>query len=371
MKTTTIFTTTALGALFTILPFFALAETVVRTGDSVSVEKDQRIEGDFYTAGSILNISGEINGDLTAVAGKNTLNGKVATDALMAGGNVDVHGSVGEDLRIIAGDAVIAEPVTGDVFVIAGTVKVLSTASIGGDLIIYGGNAEVSGSVGGDIHGNVGTLRIDAPVAGSVDVTTDSLTLGDRADVVGSVRYVSVATLARSQNAKVGGEITRSDIVKEDNRVVARSILIPILMVLFAVLVWYLIARKFLTRIVDRALVPSIRPVATGFIAVFATPVLAIILIASVLGGFVGVTALITYILIVLLAFISSTAVLGQFIMNQVKKNKVALAPLTLGVGIVAAVVCLFIPFLGPAILLVAFLVTLGAIVDLFLHPTS
>ena len=71
MKTTTLLTTTALGALFTILPFIALAETVVRTGDSVSVEKDQRIEGDFYTAGSILNISGEINGDLSAVAGKN------------------------------------------------------------------------------------------------------------------------------------------------------------------------------------------------------------------------------------------------------------------------------------------------------------
>ena len=371
MKTTTLLTTTALGALFTILPFIALAETVVRTGDSVSVEKDQRIEGDFYTAGSILNISGEINGDLSAVAGKNTLNGKVATDALMAGGNVDVHGSVGDDLRIIAGDAVIAEPVTGDVFVIAGTVKVLSTASIGGDLIIYGGNAEVSGSVGGDINGNVGTLRIDAPVAGSVDVTTDSLTLGDRADVVGGVRYVSATTLARSQNAKVGGEISRSDVVKSEGSVAAKSFLIPILMVLFTALVWYLVARRFLVRIIDRALVRGIRPMATGFIATFATPVLAVILIVTVLGGFVGVTALIGYILAILLALVSSTAVMGQFLMNQVKKTSVPLSPVTLGVGVLASGICLFIPFIGPAILLIFFLITLGAIVDLFLHPAA
>ncbi len=369
MNVKTILTTTALGALFVALPLTTFASSVVRTGDSVSVEKDQSIDGDFYTAASILNISGEITGDLAAVAGKNTLNGTVAKDALLAGGNVDVHGAIGDDLRIIAGDVVIAEPVTGDVFVIGGTVKVLSTASIGGDLLVYGGEAEVSGSVGGNIVGNVSSLRIDAPVAGNVDVTTDSLTLGDRADIAGTVRYVSAALLTRAQNAKVGGDITRSDQVAKDTSTTAKSILIPVLMLLFSTLVWYLIARRFLIKIIDRALVRGIRPIATGFVAFFAMPVVSIILIMSVLGGFVGVAGLVAYVFAVLLALVSGTAVLGHFIMTHIKKSEQTLSPITLGVGVVATLVAAFIPLLGLALLLTVFLVTLGAIVDLLLHP--
>ena len=369
MNVKTILTTTALGALFVALPLTSFAASVVRTGDSVSVEKDQRIEGNFYTAASILNISGEVTGDLVAVGGKNTLNGTVAKDALLAGANVDVHGAVGEDLRIIAGDAVIAEPVTGDVFVMGGTVKVLSTASIGGDLVVYGGDVEVSGSVGGNIIGNVSSLRIDAPVAGNVDITTNALTLGDRADITGPVRYVSDVQLTRAQNAKVGGEITRSDKVVTDSSASTKAILIPILMLLFSTLVWYLIARRFLTKIIDRALVRGIRPMATGFIAFFATPLISVILIVSVLGSFVGVTALIAYVFAILLALVSAVAVLGHFIMMHAKKGEHPLSPLTLAVGALATTLAVFIPFLGPVILLAVFLVTLGAIVDLLLHP--
>lgn len=368
MKKTHLLSIVAFGALFISTPFMSHADTVVRTGDSISVEKDQKIDGDFYTAGSILNISGEVAGDLAAVGGKNTLNGKVSTDALMAGGNVDVHGAIGDDLRIIAGDAIIAEPVTGDVFVIAGTVKVLSTASIGGDLLVYGGNAEVSGSVGGDIQGTVSNLRIDAPVAGNIDVVTDTLTLGDRADVAGSVRYVSAAVLARSQNAKVSGEITRNDQTKEEEAIPAKSILVPVLMVLFSMLVWYLVARRYLSKVVDRALTRSVRPITTGFIVFFATPVLAVILIVTILGGIVGVTALIGYILLVLLALIASTAVIGQGVMRLMKKHTAPLSPVTIGLGILVVTVLAFVPFVGPAVIVAAFLLTLGAMIDLLLH---
>jgi len=367
-----IITTTALGALFAASPFIALADTVVRTGDTVSVEKDQKIDGDFYTAGSVLNISGEINGDLVSAAGKNTLNGVVATDALMVGGTVDSHGSVGDDLRIIAGDAVIAEPVTGDVFVMGGTVKVLSTASIGGDLIVYAGDVEVSGSVGGNVIGTAKSLRIDAPVAGKVDVTTDQLTLGDRADVKGSVRYISMNELVRAQNAKVSSDISRNDPVQtNDTRGALRSFLLTVLVVLFSVLVWYMIARRYLVRIIERALVRSIRPAATGFIALFAAPFVAVVLILTVLGSIVGVISLVAYIFAMLLAIVSSTAVLGQLVTNQVKKAEVPLSPTVILVGVAATTLCVLVPFVGPVILITAFLITLGAIIDLLLHPDT
>ena len=358
------------AAVLLMAPALVSADTVIRTGETVSIDSDQRVDGDFYSAASILNLSGEVTEDMSAVGGKITLNGNVGKDALLLGGSVDVHGSVGDDLRIVGGDVILAEPVTGDVFVIARSITILDTASIGGDLIVYGADVEISGSVGGDILGNVQSLRLDAPVKGAIDVTAIQFTVGDRADVKGTVRYVSAQTLARSPNAKISGEITRNDpVVDETNLPGAKAVLIPVLMVLFSALVWYLIARKLLTSIVDRALVRGIRPVATGFITFFAAPVIIVILTISVLGTLVGITAFAAYLFAVLLAIVSSAAVLGQLIIKLYKKELSPLSPLTLCIGVAAMTLLAVIPAIGPIALVALFMITLGALVDLVLHP--
>ncbi len=358
------------AVVFLVAPTLVIADTVIRTGETVSIDSDQRVDGDFYSAASILNLSGEVTEDMSVVGGKITLNGNVGKDALLLGGSVDVHGSVGDDLRIVGGDVILAEPVTGDVFVIARSITILDTASIGGDLVVYGADVEVSGSVGGDIMGNVETLRIDAPVKGAIDITVLQLTVGDRADVAGTLRYVSTEALTRSPNAKISGEITRNDPVEDKTNLPgAKSVLISVLMVLFSALVLYLVARKTLTAIVDRALVRGIRPVATGFITLFAAPVIIVILTVSVLGTLVGITALAAYLFAVLLAAVSTAAVLGQLIVKLYKKELSPLSPLALCIGVAAMTLLAVLPVVGPIALVALFMITLGALVDLVLHP--
>ena len=352
-------------------PQAAFADSVVRTGETVSVEADNRIEGDFYTAASVLSLSGQVAEDLISVGGRSTLNGSVGGDALMVGGSVDVHGPVGDDLRVIAGDVIIAEPITGDVFVMAGSVKILSTASIGGDLLIYGGDVEVSGSVGGDIIGRVESLRIDAPVAGLVDVTAPVLVLGDRADIAGSLQYVSSEPLTRSPNSKIGGETTRNDIAENDTGYSpAKIALIFILIALFSSLMWYLLARTVLTKIVDRALTRSIRPILLGFITFFAAPVIIVILTVSVLGTFVGLASFFAYMLLLFITVMSMAAVIGVLALRQYKKKAVvAVNPLALLLGVSLLALALVVPFVGPLLIMGLFLITMGAIADLLLRP--
>ena len=359
-----------LAGLFVVLPISSHADTIVRTGESVSIEKDQKIEGDFYTLASILNISGEITEDLVAAAGELTVNGTVAQDAFLIGGNVDVHGSVGEDLRVIGGSVVIAEPITGDVLIIGANVTVLSTASIGGDLLVYGSDVKVSGSVGGDIIGQVESLRVDAPVGGNVEVSALQFVIGDNADIRGSVRYTSDDVLTRAQNAKIEGEVTRNDPAVEKPEFEGRLIFIPILVVLFSSLVWYMVGRSFLSQIVNRALARSVRPTLTGLLTFFASPAIILILTVSVLGTLVGITAMFAFMLAILLSLISSTVVLGQLVMTKVFKQKSKdISPLTLGVGVLLTFACVIIPILGPMVLIATFIVTLGALVDVIIRP--
>jgi hypothetical protein len=362
--------------LFVLLGFFAVpfssvkADIVVRTGETISINNEQKIEGDFYTLASILSISGEVTEDLVAASGEMTLNGSVAKDALLAGGNVDIHGAIGDDLRVVGGNVVIAKPIAGDVFVVGAKVTILSTASIGGDLLVYGGDVEVSGSVGGDIVGEVDTLRIDAPIAGNIGVTTDNLIIGDKADISGTVSYVSTNLLTRSQNSKIAGDISRNDPVVDTSTVTVKMVLVPVLVLLFSVLVWYLIARSFLTSIVKRALSRNPRPVLLGALTLFITPLVAVVLTVSVLGTLVGITAFFAYVLVILLAVISSSAVLGQLIFKLInKKTTSVLTPVSLGVGVLGVCVCVVIPIVGPLLLLALFIITLGALVDILLKP--
>lgn len=372
MKTHTALLGLVLMGLFIVPLQSVQADSVVRTGETISVEKDQKIEGDFYTLASILNISGEVTEDLVAAGGEFTLNGTVAKDAYIIGGNVDVHGAVGEDLRVIGGSVVIAEPVTGDVLVIGGTVNILSTASIGGDLLVYGGEVIVSGSVGGDILGQAESIRIDAPVAGDVDVSGVAVVMGDNADIKGSVRYVSEEVITRAQNAKVEGELTRNDPATPKEEFDNRILIIPVLVLLFSTLVWYMVARPFLTSIVERALTRSVRPTLIGLLTFFASPAIIIILTVSVLGTLVGISAFFAYVLALLLAFVSSSVVLGQLVMKYgFKKTTVEITPVTLGVGVLASSLCFVIPVLGQLVLLAAFVVTLGAIIDVIIRPNA
>jgi hypothetical protein len=345
---------------------------VVRTGDTVSVDNDQKVEGDFYTAASVINISGEITEDMYAVGGEVTLNGVVAKDVTIAGGRVDVHGSVGDDLRIFGGNVVLAKPVTGDVFVFAGKVSILSTASIGGDLLVYGGDVEISGPVGGDVIGQVETLRVDAPIAGAVNVTVGEMIVGERSAISGTVQYISEKELVRSPNAVISGDVTRNDPAVESPKMNPKMVLIPVLIILFSSLAWFLVARSYLLIVVDRALSHLLRSMVVGGVVLFATPIVTAILMVSVLGTLVGIASFFAYLLLLVLALISSVVVVGQFVMDQLgKKEKRTLTPLTLILGVFVVSLVSFVPIVGPLALILLFITTLGALVDVLLRPKS
>jgi hypothetical protein len=133
---------------------------------------------------------------------------------------------------------------------------------------------------------------------------------------------------------------------------------------------WYLLARTVLTKIVDRALTRSVRPVLLGFITFFAAPVIIVILTVSVLGTFVGLASFFAYVLLLFITIMSMSAVLGVFALRQYKKQSVpVVTPLSLLLGVALLAIALAIPVVGPILFLSLFLVTMGAIADVLLRP--
>jgi hypothetical protein len=142
--------------------------------------------------------------------------------------------------------------------------------------------------------------------------------------------------------------------------------------VLFSALAWFLVARTLLARVTKRALVKSVRPFLLGFITVIAAPVIFIVLAVSIIGSLVGIAGLLLYVVFAIAALVGMCAVLGVFIFTHVSKKislNAEVTPYSLMAGALAVVLLAAIPFLGPLVLLGAFLVTLGALIDLILRP--
>ena len=347
----------------------AQANTVVRSGDSISISEEQVIDGDFYSAANTINISGAVESDLILAGGQVMINGTVGNDALILAVSTDVHGTIGEDLRIISGEVTIAEPVMGDLFIIGGTVNILSTASITGDVLVYASDVTIAGSVGGNILGRIETLRIDTDVAGDVDVTVTELTLGDRANIQGSVKYISNELAIQAQEATVVGDLIRNDPVLSRNDIPAGSALVPVLVILFSVLVWFMISRRTLDKVVNRALSKSVRPISFGFLTIFFAPMAAAVLVMSMIGTLVGFVGFSIYILFILLSLIALPAVLGQLFVKMFNQPVSRPSLFSLAVGVVGVVLLMLLPVIGPALVLLLLIVTLGAIVDTVIRP--
>lgn len=343
-----------------VLPLTTFASSVVRSGDAVSVAANQAVEGDFYALGNDVVLSGEVTEDVLTAASTLKINGQVGKDVLVLAGSVDVDGVVGDDLRILAGEVVVSGEVKGDLIVVAGTLKVLSTAKIAGDILFFGGEAEVAGVVGKSIFGTSEKMRVDGVVGGDVDVKTAAMTLGDQADVTGMVKYVSSVELVRAQNARVAGKVVKNDPVGV-TEASARDFVVPLLVLLFAALVWYLLFPRLLGRVVVQGTEHVTRSMLVGFGFLFLTPIASGILLASTLGALLGAALLFLYFGVVFMSLSVTAAVVGVYLFKVLKKDAAVSLPRVLLGGVVTYALW-FVPIVGPLVFLGLWLLTLGAL---------
>ena len=324
----------ALSAVL-LIPAIAVASPVVRSGDTVAVDQNQTVEGDFYGFGGVTTISGAINGDAYLFSGSVTTNATVSEDVTAIGGTIQIHEAIADDLRVVGGDVTVASRIGGDVAVFGGVLRILSTAEVEGDILFFGGELIIEGPVQGSIFGSGKEIRVNATVGGDIDVRSGgSLTLGDRA---------SVQEMVEKDEGSLG------------------MFIIPILMGLFVSFTAYLLFRARLLSVV-RSMQISYGMQGLVGLAIFAgMPFVALILMVSVLGLFVGVFLLATYVALLVSAWVMAGIAVGTYVMQFFTKRQ-EVTMVTVAVGTILLELVTFVPLIGPLFAFVAVLISLGAL---------
>lgn len=345
------------------LPLIVAAETVVRTGNSVSIATTQTVENDLYAAAGSVSHSGEVKEDMYVAAGSITINGEIGTDLTALGGSVQVHSPVGDDVRVVAGETVIASDVGGDVFVMSGSLKVLSSATVKGNVYFYGGEAVIDGKVTGIVMGRAESFTINSEVGG-MDVYAVGVELTDRASVRGDLTYSAVSELSRAPGAVVEGEIVRG--AAKDTEAEGGSAF-PVVFVfiwLFTTLCIFLLFRRHLENLISVARRDTLRVGIIGLVAAITGPIIGIVLIATVLGVWLGIIKLLVTALLLIVTLLVMPIVVGAVSISYWKPHR-RLDALTILAGMAIIMVVSLIPVLGGLLIFIVYAVTLGSILYL------
>ena len=344
------------------LPFVASAGPIVRTGETVSVDADQTVGGDFYGVGSKVFISGANQNDVYLIGGSVTVNGSVAEDLTVIAGTVQVQGDVKDDVRSVGGDVVVSGHVTGDVVVVGGTLSILSSAKIDGDVLFFGEELTVDGPVAGAIHGTADIVRIDTEVDGDVNVTANkSFSLGSKSKIDSTITYAGPQNVevVRAQDALISGEVRKVTSEDPAQNAVLRIFFIELLSIAFAAFVMFFVIRSYARRLVASTQGYLGVSGLVGLALLICIPFICVLLCVSVIGVVVGVALFFVYLTLIAFSIILSPVLLGVFVQRLLNKGD-EVTFVTVSTGVLVFFVLSIIPF-GSLVLSAAVLVVLGA----------
>jgi len=332
-----------------------VSETLVCTGDVVLV--DGTVDGDLLVGAERFVLSGEVTGNLYVFAEEVEIEGVVQGSALLAAERARLAGRVGGSLVFAGKRLALAQAarVARDAAVFAEGVRV--EGELARDLTFAGEWVEVRGRIGRDLH----------------VLSAERITLLDGARIGGDVR----ARLGRGSEAV---DRAPGAVVAGETRVEARSTVRDHFLAHYRhprFYLWLLVSAAaafvfgLLIQVLDPRLFEAERPDArgffrslgVGFLLVLAGPVAIGLAALTVVGIPVALLGFFVLVTAVYSAYVFAAALVGRSLLPPSRPGLAGSAPsLLVGVLVLSAVAVL--PFVGPAVRVVAVLFGLGCLFE-------
>ncbi len=335
---------------------FSAPEFISQNNDEEPIFIEKNITDDIYIAGKEITTSNKISGD-AIIAGMNiTLEKDVAEDALLAGHTIIINGNVKDDIRV-AGHNITINGNVGDDIISAGKNITIQNSQIGGSIVATAKNVKlINISAKEGIKITAETIFFDSTVTGLVSLTAKEITFGKNAKITGVLNYSGEIKGEYSDDTLkkiVKGSITKEESefseyeIFENKRFIIAGYLFSIILFSFFFNIWI---PKFYSKTVSHILSAPFSRFISGLVWFLLTPILAVILLLTVVGFPFGVAILSIWGLSFLLLPYICTSVLASLFL-RIFKWKGFFA--TLVVIILSAIISVtpLLLFLSPFIL--------------------
>ncbi len=346
----------------------ARAQTV-RSGNLVTVAKEQTVDATLFSFGRSLDIAGTVNGDVICAGMNVTISGTVHGDVLCAAQTIQVSGVVDGSVRVAGQNVSVSGQIDGSASLIGQTVITHEASKIGRDLTAGGSDLLVNGQVGRDAGLAADNATVNGKVGRNLNGRFNSLTLGSGSVVNGNLDYTSEKTVTVVNGAKIAGSTTRhqpkAKAKKEGMwklRFAGQSYAFISLLVFALVLV--LLFPSFFHEASERTRRHPGRTALVGFLSLIAAPFVGIALLLTLVGVPLAVLFALTWLVILMLSGTVFSYTIGRLLMRHSKHPALIML-----VGASVVLVLYALPILSFITLLAAGLVGTGSIVsELFIR---
>jgi cytoskeletal protein CcmA (bactofilin family) len=203
------------------------------SSDIVIVPEGDTITDDLYAAGLRVLVEGVIDGDLVAFAAEEVvISGEVTGNVTAIAPKVTVTGTVADSLRVTARELEVTGNVGSDVVAAVISAEFGPDSEVTGDLIVWALDLTATGSVGGDLEGTLRRISLEGQIGGDVNVTVGKLTITGPLSVDGDLDYRSANEASGLDQATVDGAVVHQTPVPPNIRIRALGLLTRLLVVI-------------------------------------------------------------------------------------------------------------------------------------------
>lgn len=335
--------------------------------DNVSIGGEATFRN-LYVAGGTVTVNKQVFGDLFAAGGSVNIAGPIEEDLAAAGGSVNIASPIGEDARIAGGNVSVNAPIGGDLLAAGGTVVLSESANVGGDLWIAGGVVNVNGSVSGEARIAGGEIFINGTLAGPITVHTDEkLTFGPQARATGTITYFGKKEAVILEGAEIGAiefaEWKKADRAKAGMAFLGAFIVWKLLALLTASLLLFKFFRSRISQVAVSSQENFWACLGVGILALFMSPIVAMLLAATIIGIYAGILLGVLFAFLLLAAGVIVIVLLGHIVEQLIYRGR-DISPSWMSIlwGILASAVLVLIPVIGWLAIFILFLAAFGAL---------
>ena len=359
----------ALAALLAVARPAAAFESL--SGDTVRITADQTIDDDLYVFATTIIVEGTVQGDLVAFGQNITVSGTVE-DLIAAGSTLRVDGTVNGSMRVAGSEVILSGQVAKDAVVASGEIVVEQGATIGRDAMLTSRELRMAGQVARRLVASAGSVALAGAVGADARIESGELTVAPSASVGGNLEYSARGTQNIDPGARIGGEVVR---LPSEERGAAGAFAAFLILWLRLFIGLFLVGLILVLALPGRArrTLTSFRfrpgeSLAVGVITIIVVPLVALAVL--VLGFFIGgwwIALMIVGAYLIALAFtLPATGLwIGSAILRRRDWTRGKLVG-ALALGLFLLMLVVLLPFLGPAIALVATVWGLGALLRAF-----
>jgi cytoskeletal protein CcmA (bactofilin family) len=331
-----------------------------------SVTRSGTVTEDIYLAGSSVNLAVVAQGDVIAAGGNLTIGDEIKGDAMLAGGSVTIRGKLRDDVRAAGGTVTLDAEVGDDALLAGGNVTLTPSARVGARAWLAGGRLDIAGRIGRELKAAGGSIAIAAEIMGDVMLAGENIEIKPGAVIHGDLRYMSPNAATIDKAARIDGTVTHLPSPRHERGVAGAAAGIGILISLMVTgTVLLLLFPRFAAGVTDRIAQAPWKSLGLGLAVLTATPLVVILLFASLIGLWLAFILLAAYLVALLAGYLSGALSAGEFVLKRLRRQ----TELTRGWRVAALVIMLvvvgilgLVPGLGGLVLFALLLFGLGGL---------